>query len=138
MSPSSHTSSLLEKGSALYNALGTGDVATLEQLLSEDFQGRLTEGLPQGFGRSVYSGRDAMLNDGWGSIGAFFDMRPEVERMIDGGDTLVGMGSYVGTAKPTGKDVRAAFAHFWTYDGEHFTGVRQVTDSALWERALNG
>lgn len=52
-------------------------------------------------------------------------------------EILIAHGHYVGKAKPTGKPVRAAFAHFWSFDGERFTGVRQVTDSAIWEHALD-
>jgi len=129
-------SEIIEKGRALFTALQAGDVEALHRLLAPDFRGELTPGLPHGFGR-VYDGLDAMLGEGWGKVGEWFDMHPEPERLIDGGDVLIAHGHYVGTAKPTGRPVRAAFAHFWSYDGERFTGVKQVTDSGAWRDALD-
>jgi 2-(1,2-epoxy-1,2-dihydrophenyl)acetyl-CoA isomerase len=126
---------ILVKGRELYAALAAGDIDALTRLLSADFQAQLTEGLPQGFGRS-YDGLDSMMSDGWGAVDRWFEMSPHPEKLIDGGDVLVGLGSYVGTAKPTGKPLRAAFAHFWRFDGEQFTAVRQVTDSGKWRDAL--
>ena len=130
-----HDTALLRQGRALYAALAGGDVEALQRLLSEDFEGELTAGLPHGFGRR-YVGREAMMGEGWGAVGEWFEMAPEPARLIDGGDMLVAHGDYVGRAKPTGKPVRAAFAHFWAFDGERFTGVKQVTDSGLWRDAL--
>ncbi|HEV7252052.1 MAG TPA: hypothetical protein VGN97_02995 [Mesorhizobium sp.] len=129
------SSDILAKGEQLYVALRTGDVEVLYRLLSPNFRGELTAGLPHGFGR-VYEGLDVMIGQGWSAVGEYFQIGPQVDRMYDGGDVLIGRGWYMGTAKPTGKPVRAAFAHFWSYDGERFTGVQQVTDSATWAAAL--
>jgi len=52
------------------------------------------------------------------------------------GDYLIGRGTYVGTATSTGKPVTAAFAHFWRFEGDRIAAVQQVTDSALWQQAL--
>ena len=88
----------------------------LTDLLSDDFRGTLTAGLPHGFGRT-YEGRDAMMNEGWGAIGAHFALAPQVERLWDGGDVLIARGTYVGHAIETGRPVHAAFAHVWGFDG---------------------
>lgn len=128
-------SDILEKGQQLYTALRAGDVNALHQLLTPDFLGELTAGLPHGFGRT-YEGLDAMIEEGWSAVGKYFDMSPNIESTYDGGDVLIGRGHYIGHAKTTGKKVKAAFAHFWSYDGQRFTGVRQVTDSAAWHAAL--
>lgn len=128
-------SEIIAKGEQLYAALNSDDMEALQGLFSPDFRGELTAGLPQGLGR-IYDGLDTMMAEGWGAVGEYFDMGPQPEKLYDGGDVLIGRGWYVGTAKPTGKPFRAAFAHFWSYDGECFTGVHQVTDSATWEQAL--
>jgi hypothetical protein len=99
------------------------------------FQGQLSEGLPNGPGRH-YDERDAMLTDGWGAIGEWFALTPYAEVLTDCGDVLAGRNFYVGTAKPTEKQVRAAFAHFWRFDGTRFTGVIQVTDTGTWQDGL--
>jgi len=69
--------------------------------------------------------------------GQYCEMGPRVDKLYDGGDVLIARGHYVGKVKATRKPVRAAFAHFWSFDGERFTGVSQVTDSATWEQALS-
>lgn len=128
-------SEIISKGRELYAALGSGDPDTLKRLLSPTFQGELTAGLPHGFGRT-YDGLDVMMTEGWGAVGNWFEMSPQIEELFNGGSVLVGRGFYVGKAKPTGKPVRAAFAHFWRFDGQQFTGVYQVTDSGVWRDAL--
>ena len=126
---------ILVAGEALYAALGAGDGDTLGRLLAPDFQGTLTAGLPFGLGRT-YDGYEAMITEGWGAIGAHFALAPEVEHLWDGGNVLIGQGFYVGRTVNTDRPIRAAFAHFWTFDGTRFTGVTQVTDSAAWAEAV--
>lgn len=125
-----------ELGQRLYAFLrGESDEAA-EALLSEDFHGHLADGLPLGLGGD-YPSREDMIRRGWGRVGQTFDMRPEVQDLYVADEgLLVGRGHYVGTAIPTGKRVRAAFAHFWTIRDGRFTSVYQVTDSAAWEHAL--
>jgi 2-(1,2-epoxy-1,2-dihydrophenyl)acetyl-CoA isomerase len=126
---------MVAMGQELYIALRAGDVEALRRLLSADFRGELTAGLPRHLGR-VHEGLDAMIADGWGAVDALFDMAPQVETLHDGGDVLIARGHYVGKVRSTEKPFRAAFAHFWTCDGVRFTGLHQVTDSAMWEHAL--
>jgi len=126
---------LLAKGRELYASLTSGDADALSRLLSPDFEGQLTAGLLHGFGRA-YHDLDAMMREGWAAVGEWFEMAPHAEELFDGGTVLIGRGYYVGKARSTGKPLRAAFAHFWTYDGERFTGVHQVTDSGAWRDAL--
>lgn len=63
-------------------------------------------------------------------------MSPQVEQLFAAEDYIIGRGYYVVTATATGKAVRAAFAHFWRFDGDRIVSVHQVTDSALWHEAL--
>jgi ketosteroid isomerase-like protein len=128
-------SDMLSQGGALYAALASGDEPALRNLLSPDFQGRLSAGLPRGLGRS-YHGLEAMMAEAWGAVGEMFDVAPKVERLFDGGDTLIGLGAYVGTARSSGRPLNAGFAHFWGFDGRRFTSVVQVTDSHAWHAAL--
>ena len=94
-------------------ALRSGDSATLDQILAEDFVGDLTTpGLPDGYGAAPYRGREAMKRDGWGRVGASFALAPQTDEVLESGDYIVGCGRYVGTAVATGKKVEARFAHF--------------------------
>jgi ketosteroid isomerase-like protein len=126
---------IIAMGEELYTALRAGDIEALRRLLSADFRGELTAGLPHHLGR-VHEGLDAMIAEGWGAVDALFDMVPQVETLHDGGDALIARGHYVGTVRSTGQPFRAAFAHSWTFDGVRFTGLHQVTDSAMWEHEL--
>ncbi len=123
-------------GRRLYAFLqGKSDEAA-DALLTEDFTGHLTDGLPLDLGGD-YVSRDDMITRGWGRVVQTFEMHLELEALYVVGDNLlVGRGHYVGTATPTGKPVRAAFAHFWTVAGDRVSSVYQVTDSAAWEHAL--
>lgn len=123
-------------GDRLYKFLRGESDEPPEALLAKDFTGHLTEGLPQQLGGD-YAGREDMMNRGWGRVGRAFDIHPEVETIYAVGENLlVARGHYVGTAIPTGRPVRAAFAHFWGIRDQRFVSVYQVTDSAAWEHAL--
>jgi len=126
---------LLSRGAELYAALQSDDVPALLRLLHPSFRGELTRGLPLGLG-GVREGLDAMLAEGWGAVAEAFDLTPRAERLFDGGTVLIARGWYEGRARPSGRPLRAAFAHFWSFDGSRFTGVWQVTDSAAWAEAL--
>ena len=126
---------ILVKGRELYAALVGGDAGALGRLLAPDFQGHLSEGLPLGLGRR-YDGLRSMVDDGWGAVDRWFEISPRPDDLIDGGAVLVARGEYVGTVRATGRPVRAAFAHFWRFDGQRFTAVHQVTDTAKWHEAL--
>ncbi|MBX9943836.1 MAG: nuclear transport factor 2 family protein [Reyranella sp.] len=128
-------SDILSAGRVLYAALADGDADALGRLLSPAFQGRLTEGLPHGLGRQ-YDGLEMMMN-AWAAADRRFEMlRPEPDELFDGGCVLIARGHYVGKANATGRPLRAAFAHFWPFDGRQFTAVRQITDSGAWRDAL--
>lgn len=129
-------SELDQLGRRLYAFLqGKSDEAA-DALLTEDFTGHLTAGLPLALGGD-YSSREDMITRGWGRAGQTFEVHPELDSLDAIGDSmLVGRGHYVGTAIPTGKPVRAAFAHFWTVADNRVSSVDQVTDSAAWEQAL--
>lgn len=125
-----------ELGRRLYAFLRGESDEPAEALLTEDFTGHLTDGLPLELGGD-YHGRDDMIARGWGRVGKSFDMHPEPEELYAvGDDLLVGRGHYVGKSINEGKPLRAAFAHFWSIREGRFSSVYQVTDSAVWEHAM--
>lgn len=126
---------IIDKGHELYAAFAAGDVDALTRLLSPDFKGQLSPGMPLGLGRD-YDGLESMMTDAWGQIDQAFEIIPQPEALVDGGGVLIARGDYIGTARSTGKPLRAAFSHFWSFDGDQFTGVRQITDSGRWRDAL--
>jgi ketosteroid isomerase-like protein len=120
----------------LYAALGAGDAAGVERLLSADFVGRFAEGLPAGGGE--HAGPAAAREDGWWAIGRRFAARAEPEEWIscEGGRLLV-RGRYRGRARgPGGGALDAAFMHLWTIRDGKLVALEQLTDTALWVAAL--
>jgi uncharacterized protein len=120
----------------LYRALAEGDVETLVELLAEDFEGDLSPGLPNGLGAARFSGRDAMLTEGWGRISRMVDLAPVLEEVRASATEIVGRGRYVGRVRANHALLEARFAHFWTVRDGRIGGVFQVTDTGAWRDAL--
>ena len=53
----------------------------------------------------------------------------ELDELLDAGDTIIGLGHYVGTYKATGRHLRAQFAHLWTLRGGKVIRWRQYVDT---------
>lgn len=122
---------------AVYPALAAGDREALTRLVDPDFEGTLTAGLPGGIG-GVHRGRDAMIERGWWAFGRAFRVRAEPSTsMICPDGRLLVLGRYVGTARESGVPIDAAFVHLWSADGGRLSAVWQLTDSALFARALD-
>lgn len=132
----SRPSELTTKADELYAALNDGDAAALERLLSEDFRGELSTGLPHGLGRT-YEGLRAMLIEAWAAVDDLLQLQVKPERIVEAGTLLIVRGCYAGTARRTGKVLHAAFAHFWEFDGRRFTRLQQITDTGAWRDALD-
>ena len=58
--------------------------------------------------------------------------------VLDAGDTAIGHGYYSGTHKQTGKQVRAQFAHFFTFRDGKIVKFQQYTDTAQFKQAVAG
>lgn len=121
----------------LYEALPTGDRAAIAALISADFVGRVTPGLPFGIG-GVHHGADAMIDEVWFAIGARWRVKavPEHWSRLDDGRILV-QGVYRGTGRRSGATVEAWFTHVWTVRDSRVAGVDQTTDSAAFLAALD-
>ena len=59
----------------------------------------------------------------------------KLERLVDGGHTILGIGDYSGTFRATGKAMRARVVHVWELEGgkvrrfEQFCDTRRVLDA---------
>ena len=56
--------------------------------------------------------------------------------LLDAGDTVIGQGHYSGTHKQSGKNVRAQFAHFFTFRDGRIVKFQQYTDTAQFKEAV--
>ncbi|MEJ2804020.1 nuclear transport factor 2 family protein [Comamonadaceae bacterium PP-2] len=62
--------------------------------------------------------------------------RFELESLIDGGMHVVGIGSYQGTYRATGKAMQARVVHVWTLKDQQIVAFEQFTDTHLVHRAM--
>ena len=121
---------------ALYAALVAGDREAIGRLLTDDFVGVVTEGLPSGIG-GTHRGREAMIEEVWWPIGRAFRVRPEPAEWIPCADgRLLVLGRYVGKGRESGVPIDAAFAHLWTAHDNRLSALWQLTDSELFTAAL--
>ena len=61
----------------------------------------------------------------------FETFRVEPTRFIDGGDTVVALGSFHATTK-AGEQIDSPFAHVYDLDNGRITRMLNYTDTALW------
>ena len=64
------------------------------------------------------------------------DYRMTLESLIDGGDCIVGIGTYSGRYKRTARAMQARVAHVWRLAGGKIVGFEQFTDTLLVAKAM--
>jgi ketosteroid isomerase-like protein len=117
-----------------YGAAATHDTSNVVPVLTEDFVGTTTEGLPNDLG-GIYQGNENAVAKIWGRIWTMFDMSGEAAEFLPvGDDRVVVLGRYVGQKRDGGSVVYAAFAHIFTVRGDRVAALQQITDSAQWRQ----
>ena len=113
----------------LYEAWSHGDVEAFLATLAPDVEWRFADNFIYGDVNPLI-GRDRLrqgslkrLKTEWQD----FDGVPD--EILDAGDTVVGLGHYVGTHKATGRKLKAQFAHVFTLDDGKVTRWRQYVDT---------
>jgi uncharacterized protein len=92
--------------------------------------------MPEGLGGS-YDGPEAMLRGCWARVFALLDVRPVPDEYLPaGGDRVVVIGRYLGTARATGRPLSAAFVHILRFADGLVTELVQITDTERWHEAL--
>ena len=120
----------------LYDAFGAQDARALLAALAPGFRGVVSDGMPEGLGGS-YDGPQAMLRDCWARVFAVLDVRPVPDEYLPaGGDRVVVIGRYLGTARASGRPLSAAFAHILRFADGLVTELVQITDTERWHEAL--
>ncbi|MGS5085751.1 nuclear transport factor 2 family protein [Hydrogenophaga sp. A37] len=82
---------------------------------------------PQAVAENVF----AVLGRDW--IGYRF----ELQTLINAGDQVIGVGSYNGTFRATGKAMQARVAHVWKVQEGQIVAFEQFTDTLLVRQAMN-
>jgi uncharacterized protein len=122
----------------LYDAFNRGDLAAFEQACASELVWNEAEnsinaaGNPyRSFGQVVEGVFEPTMRD-------FDQFRCELERLIDGGDYVIGTGRYRGRHRGTGKQLSAQFCHISHFDGSaRLDSIQEYTDT-LHEAQVDG
>ena len=118
-----------------YDAFGRGDVPAVLAVLDPDVVWMEAESTTYA-DRNPYRGPQAVLEGVFMRLGAdWSDFRVNVEQIVDGGDTVVGLGRYTATNKATGRPINSQFAHVWHLRDGKIVRFQQYADTAQFARA---
>jgi uncharacterized protein len=112
----------------LYGAFARFDARALFDLLSNDFVGSVSDGMPHGVG-GTHRGPTEMATRVWGRIATIYDIHLEPAKYLTvDDDRVVVIGRYRGAARDGRSSVDAAFAHVITVGSGRIAALRQITD----------
>jgi ketosteroid isomerase-like protein len=115
-----------------YDAIARSDAEGLFALLTDDFVGTVSTGMPHDVG-GVHTGPQDMIAGVWGHIAALYDVTVDPgEYLVVDDEKVVVIGRYRGSARDGGTAVDAAFAHVITTRGKRMAALHQITDTARW------
>lgn len=118
---------------AHYDANDRGDMDGMLAVLADDAEWTEMAGFPCA---GTYVGPDEIFKNVFARLADEWDgYTAKITELIDGGDTIVGLGSYSGTHKQTGKSFEARVAHVWRVSGDKVVKFEQFTDTLLVDRA---
>lgn len=122
----------------MYAAFGSGDIPTIIAALDPQAEWWEAENFIYDDG-NPYTGPDAVLTGVFMRIGAEWEgFTVSPKEVLDAGETAIGYGYYSGTYKANGKQVRAQFAHFFTFRGGKIVKFQQYTDTAQFKQVVSG
>jgi len=85
----------------------------------------------------TWVGPQAVVDNVFAVLGRdWIGYRFELQNLIDGGDQVVGVGTYHGTHRATGKEMQARVAHVWKLQDGKIVAFEQFTDTLLVNRAM--
>ena len=115
-----------------YDAIARSDAEGLFALLTDDFVGTVSAGMPHGVG-GEHRGPADMIACVWGRIDSLYDVHVDpVEYLVVDDERVVVIGRYWGSARDGVTSVDAAFAHVITTRAERMAALHQITDTARW------
>lgn len=114
---------------AHYAGSDNGDIAAMMAPITDRTAWTEMAGFPYA---GTYVGRDAIVAGVFARIGAEWDGYTfALERLVNGGDTVVGIGTYSGTYRKTGKPMSARVVHVWDVRDGKVVRFEQFTDTKL-------
>ena len=121
---------------AHYTASAAGDIDAM--MVNVSAQVRWTEmaGFPCA---GTWVGPQAVIDNVFAVLGKEWEnYRFELQTLIYGGENIVGVGTYRGVYRATGKEVQARVTHVWTLQDGMVVAFEQFTDTLLVRQAMTG
>jgi uncharacterized protein len=121
----------------MYEAFGRGDVPVIIGALDPDVEWWEAENFIYA-DKNPYVGPQAVLEGVFARIGnewESFTVTPD--EVLDAGETVVGRGYYAGKFRQTGREVRAQFAHVFSFRNGKVVKFQQYTDTAQFQKATD-
>jgi len=118
---------------AHYEASDRGDLDGMLAPLAAEVRWTEAAGFPYA---GTYVGADAIVENVFTRLQEDWDdYALAVDEVVDGGDTVIGIGTYSGTNKSTGRFFAARVAHVWRLEGGEVVAFEQFTDTEMVSRA---
>lgn len=113
----------------LYDAFGVGDVPGVLGRMSPDIVWNEAENFPYS-DHNPYHGPVAIAEGVFARcIGEWDGFAVAMEDLIDGGDRVVALGRYRGSAKTTGRSMNPQAVHVWTLKDGKVIAFQQYIDT---------
>lgn len=117
-----------------YNRYWNNDFDAFFELFEDGFEWIVSEGFPYG---GQYRGREEVMSGVFSRIRADWqEFTHDLDRLVDGGDTIVAIGRYEGTHGTTGTSVTAPMVHVFDVEDGKIQRFQQFTDTAKFQAAL--
>jgi len=117
---------------AHYAASDAGDLEGMLAPLAPDVQWREADGFPAA---GLYTSPEEVKRNVFVRLADEYDgYRLTVDEVLDAGDTVVGVGTYSGVFRATGKPFSARVAHIWRLNDGIVTHFEQITDTLMVDR----
>lgn len=121
----------------VYAAFGRGDIPFVLGALHPEIEWWEAENFIYS-DKNPYRGPHSVLGGVFMRLGSEWEKFACVpDEVLDAGDTVVGRGYYSGKYIPTGREVRAQFAHIFKFQDGKVVLFQQYTDTAQFEKAVS-
>ena len=117
-----------------YAAFNDGDIDAVLGAMADDIEWTEPEGTSYS---GTYRSPEAVLENVFGpTMEDFEEFRVDADRFIDGGDTVVVLGSFRGKGRKSGERFDIPFAHVYELEDGRMTRLVNYTNTLLWQQAL--
>ena len=114
---------------SIYAAFANGDVPGILALMAPDMEWNEAENFPYADG-NPYVGPEAIAGGVFLRCATEWDgFAVQVDEIVDGGDTILALGRYLGTYTATGRAQHTQMAHVWRVANGRAVGFQQYADT---------